>query len=104
LTNYIISDIQKKPRTYRIGVFTTTLTITFVILLYCVLDLLPVVFLKLAQDQAGESDFVYTSQSSANTSYSGDVFMYNQEVFTPRIASGGFTIPLVNATEMIEKT
>ena len=102
LTSYIMSDIQKKPRSYRIGVFTITLTISFVILLYCVLDVLPVVFLKLAQNQAGESDFVYTSQSSSNVTYSTDNFMYNMEAYGSREDTSDFEFPLINTTEFIQ--
>ena len=104
LTSYILSDIQKKPRSYRIGVFTITLTITFIIVLYCILDVLPVVFLKLAQNQAGESDFIYTAQSSSNQSYSGDNFMYNVGAYESRESLNDFVFPLINGTEFFEKT
>ena len=34
ISRYIISDMKKKPRSYKIGVFTVTLTVTFCIVLY----------------------------------------------------------------------
>lgn len=68
------------------------------------LDVLPVAFLKLAQNQAGESDFVFSSLSSANVSYSGDVFLYSSDAYDNREGNNNFTFPLINATEMYELT
>lgn len=69
-------------------------------LIYNVLDLTPVVFLKLSQDQVGESDFVFGPKPSYNISESADVFMYDGE--HPRKPVPGYILPFVNATQMQE--
>jgi len=73
-----------------------TLTITFVVLMYNILDVSPVVFLKLAQDQVGESDFIYTKVASVNTSETGDIYMYSDNVYQQRKSKPKFTLPFVN--------
>jgi hypothetical protein len=72
-----MADISKKPKSYRIGVFTVTMTVTFVILIYNILNIAPAVFLKLSEDQIGESDIVFRSMASMNISQSADLFMYS---------------------------
>ena len=104
-TSYIISDMKKKPRSYKIGVFTVTLTVTFCIVLYWVLDVMPVMFLKLSQNQVGESDLVYTALSPKNVSYTADNYMYDQSQIAVRNSiSTNFYLPLVNWSKVIEET
>ena len=44
--NYIISDIHKKKRSFRIGVFTIFLVVTFIMMLKSLVDIAPIAFLK----------------------------------------------------------
>lgn len=104
LTSYVLSDMIKKPKAYRIGIFTVTITVTFVILLYSILDILPVVFLKQAQDQVGESDFIYTSVAAENVSQSGDYFMYDSTYVSERKPLSNFSLPVINGTELFSQT
>lgn len=85
-------------RAYKIGVFTVSITVAFVVLIYNILDVSPSVFLKLSQDQIGESDIIFRSMSASNISESGDVFMYGRQSERPKPPP--FTLPFVNATEM----
>jgi len=43
---YIRSDIEKKARSFRIGVFTVFLVVSFITLLKSIVDVAPVAFLK----------------------------------------------------------
>jgi hypothetical protein len=104
LTGYIISDMKKKPRSYKIGIFTVTLTITFVILLYSILDILPLVFLKQAQNTVGESDFVYTAFPTLNITQSGDKFMYDETQYSTRAPPQNNSQPFINATQLLNLT
>ena len=104
LTSYIFSDVKKKPKSYMIGIFTVSLTITFIILLYSILDLLPYIFLKQAQDTVGESDLVYTARSAENISQSADHFAYNSVYHTVRTEAPDDTSTFVNFTLMEQKT
>lgn len=79
LINYISSDVKKKPSSYIIGIFTVIVTITFIVFLYSIVDILPLVFLKQAQNTAGESDFVYKAKNSNKLSSSIDTYIYNSE-------------------------
>jgi Na+/H+ antiporter NhaC len=54
---YVISDIKKKQRSFRIGVFTIFLVVSFISMLKGVVDVAPIAMLKVAQDQAGCFDF-----------------------------------------------
>mmetsp|Transcript_22269 Transcript_22269/g.34450 ORF Transcript_22269/g.34450 Transcript_22269/m.34450 type:complete len:86 (-) Transcript_22269:3705-3962(-) len=44
--NYLASDIKKKKRTFKIGVFTIFLVVSFVTFLKAAVDVAPVAFLK----------------------------------------------------------
>ena len=68
------------------------------ILLYNVLDLTPIVFLKIAEDQVGESDLIYTAKPAANISYSVDTFSYSG--VDKRIARDKWALPFINITKM----
>ena len=57
-------------------------------------------FLKLAQDQVGESDFVFTKIAAKNMSQSGDLFMYGENAFEHREPIPVVTLPFVNTTEL----
>lgn len=104
LSGYIIADMKKKPRSYKIGIFTVTLTISFVILLYSILDILPLVFLKQAQNTVGESDFVYTAFPTLNITQSGDKFMYDETQYLTRAPPQNNSQPFINATQLLNMT
>jgi hypothetical protein len=53
---YIRKDIKKKPTSFRIGVFTVFLVVSFITALKSLIDVAPIAFLKTAQDQAGSID------------------------------------------------
>ena len=44
--NYIVSDVHKKKRSFRIGVFTIFLVVTFIMMLKALVDVAPIAFLK----------------------------------------------------------
>ena len=46
ILDYIKSDITKKKRSFKIGVFTIFLVVTFIMLLKSIVDVAPVAFLK----------------------------------------------------------
>lgn len=50
ICHYIYSDIQKKQRSFKIGVFTIFLVVTFIMLLKSLVDVAPIAFLKVGQD------------------------------------------------------
>ena len=83
--------------------FTVTLTISFVILMYNILDISPVVFLKLAQDQVGESDFVFTKTPGFNISEGADVNMYSLPAFDKRKPRPVISSPFINFTQIDHK-
>jgi hypothetical protein len=60
--NYITSDIIKKKRSFLIGVFSIYLVVSFITFLKSVIDISPIVFLNVGQEQAGIFDFeIYAS-------------------------------------------
>ena len=50
ILNYIRKDIKKKAKSFRIGVFTVFLVVSFITALKSLIDVAPIAFLKVAQD------------------------------------------------------
>jgi len=48
ITRYIYADIKKKQRSFKIGIFTIILVVTFLTLLKSLIDISPIAFLKVA--------------------------------------------------------
>ena len=80
ILNYVQSDIKKKQRSFKIGVFTIFLVVTFIVMLKSVVDKIGVAFLKVAQDQGGIFDIMMTSGSDGY-SVAGDIDLYNSDPF-----------------------
>lgn len=80
IVNYIGSDITKKKRSFKIGVFTIFLVVTFIVLLKSIVDVAPIAFLKVGQDQSGVFDFQITSDYE-EPYIDGDVNMYTADPF-----------------------
>lgn len=80
ITNYVVSDIKKKQRSFKIGVFTIFLVVTFVVMLRSVVDKVGVAFLKVAQDQAGIFDVTLATEYGGG-SIDGDIAMYTSDPF-----------------------
>jgi hypothetical protein len=74
--NYIKSDVRKKNRQFKIGVMTVFIVVSFLAMLKSVIDVAPIAFLKVGQDQGGAFDFTLTSDYTAKLR-DGDVNAYN---------------------------
>jgi hypothetical protein len=84
--------------------FTVTITVAFIILLYSILDILPLVFLKQVQNTVGEADFLFTAVSSDSISQSADTFMYSPTFQHPRNIPNKSSLPFLNYTLFQEQT
>ena len=62
IMEYVLSDIKKKQRSFKIGVFTIFLVVSFISMLKGVVDVAPIAMLKVAQDQAGAFDFMMLTE------------------------------------------
>ena len=75
---YLLTDIKKKPRSFKIGVFSIFLVVGFVALMQSVIQLSSVVFLKIAEGQTGDADLILTPTSAENdTRLADDSFTSN---------------------------
>ncbi len=76
ISNYLMADLnnKKNANSYKIGIFTITMVITFVMIIWSTLTYSNRIFLKLAQNSAGESDFQLTPISTEDISFSGDYY------------------------------
>ncbi|CAD8092165.1 unnamed protein product [Paramecium primaurelia] len=63
---YILSDIAKRPRSFKIGLFSTYIVIAFLGLLQCLKSLSPFVFLQLAETSVGDTDLQFLPKNIAN--------------------------------------
>jgi hypothetical protein len=52
-----LSDLQRKQRAFKIGVSTIFIVVSFITMLKAIVDVSPIAFLKLAQNNAGSFDF-----------------------------------------------
>jgi hypothetical protein len=102
LLKYIFSDIRKKPRAYKIGIFTVTITVAFVVIIYNILYSAPVVFMKLAEDQVGETDIVFHALDTSKVSEGGDQFAYGTH--SKRRLPSYQKWPFVNVTDLQRQT
>lgn len=66
LLSFIVNDIRTKPRTFKIGVFSVFVVVAFLVTLQSLLQLTPILFLKLAQDQNGQFDLVFAPVAAEN--------------------------------------
>ena len=64
--NFVVTDIIKRPRSYKIGVFSIFLVISFLVFLQSVLELTPIIFIKIAEDQNGQYDLTITPIAAEN--------------------------------------
>lgn len=80
-----------------------TVTISFIVILYSILDVLPLLFLKQAQNTVGESDFVYRAKAAENISQSADYFAYNYDRSSVRTEIPDNSSAFINYTYINEK-
>jgi len=66
ILNYVITDIQKRPRSFKIGVFSVFIVVTFLTILQAGLSITPIIFIKLAENQAGDVDLMFTPIAAEN--------------------------------------
>ena len=60
ILNYLKSDIVKKQRSFKIGLISIFLVVFFIALLTNTISVSPIVFLRLSENQAGETDIIMT--------------------------------------------
>jgi len=80
------------------------ITITFIVFLYSIMDILPLIFLKQAQNTVGEADLTYRAKAAENISQTSDQFMYNSDYYVLREEPPDTSSIFVNYTNIKEKT
>jgi len=63
---YLKSDFTKKKRSFMIGVISVFLVVFFICVLMNVIEMSPVIFLRLCEDQSGETDVILLPASIQN--------------------------------------
>ncbi|KAL4502254.1 hypothetical protein ABPG72_000489 [Tetrahymena utriculariae] len=69
IIQYLINDIKKKPRSFKIGIFSIFLVIGFISAIESAFQLSPVIFLTIGEDQAGDADIVLTPVTFQNRTF-----------------------------------
>ena len=67
IITYLFQDIKKKPRSFKIGILTIFIVVGFLTLLQSALQLTPLIFLKISEDQVGDADIIFSPISAANS-------------------------------------
>ena len=82
IINYLKSDLIKKQRAFKIGLISIFLVVFFLTVLFDAIELCPSVFVKVAEEQTGEIDLIFTpflTSKSVTSQKSGfDSFFYNK--------------------------
>ncbi|CAD8045647.1 unnamed protein product [Paramecium sonneborni] len=103
IVEYIYSDIRKKPRSFKIGLFTIYLVVMFLALIQSAFSLSPLIFIQLAETTAGDTDLVFTPIPSENRTKSNtDIGPQNSNFQASQNLLNGFS--LVNQTEIVRIT
>ena len=83
IINYLKSDLIKKQRAFKIGLISIFLVVFFLTVLFDAIELCPSVFVKVAEEQTGEIDLIFTpflTSKSVTSQKSGfDSFFYNKK-------------------------
>ena len=79
---YLFQDLKKKPRSFKMGILTVFIVIGFVSLLQSVLQLSPLIFLKIAENQVSDIDMIFTPFPSVNRSDSSPSNTSNSSSFS----------------------
>ena len=66
ILNYIVTDMEKKPRSFKIGVFSIFIVVCFLTILYSAIQLAPIIFIQLAEYDVGDVDLILTPVSAQN--------------------------------------
>ncbi|CAG9323306.1 unnamed protein product [Blepharisma stoltei] len=66
LVNYLQSDMAKRPRSFRIGVCSVFIVVTFLSLLLSLILIGTVIYLKVAENEVGEADIILIPTPAAN--------------------------------------
>ena len=66
ILKYLKSDIIKKQRAFKIGLVSIYLVVFFLTMLYNVISLSPNIFIRLAEEQVSEADFIFLPQFGIN--------------------------------------
>ena len=59
------SELNKKPSSFKIGVFTVFIVVMVITMLKSVVDSAPILFVKLGQDEVGAIDFTLKASNTA---------------------------------------
>ena len=60
--NYVTLDTKKRINSFLIGLLTIIIVVFVVSILYNSVQKAPIIFLKLAEDQVGDTDVMFTSK------------------------------------------
>ena len=59
IANYLRTDLLKKQRAFRIGLISIFLVVFFLTMLLYSIFLFPAVFIRVCEEQVGESDYIF---------------------------------------------
>lgn len=66
IVTYLISDLKKKQRSFRIGLLTVLIVTTCITVLMSGITISPLIFMKLSENDVGETDVVLTPAVGSN--------------------------------------
>lgn len=66
IISYILTDMRKKPRSFKIGVFSIFIVVAFLIVLQSAKQLTPALFIRLSEGEAGDADLILSAVALEN--------------------------------------
>ena len=80
---FLITDIQRKPRTFTIGLTSIFLVVGFLVLIASLLEITPIIFMKLAEDQSGQFDLTVSPTSDDDNTTISALNPFPWQSFSP---------------------
>ena len=87
---YILTDMQKKPRAFKIGLFSIFIVVGFLVLMQSAIQISPLVFLKISENQIGDTDVILTPIPASNDSRLQDSSFNSNPLNSLRLLNGPF--------------
>lgn len=98
---YIITDIQKKPRSFKIGLFSIFIVVGFLVVMQSALQVSAIVFLKISENQVSDADLILTPIPATNDSRLQDGSFNSNPLNSLRLLDGQFLEDLCDKSDDI---
>lgn len=98
--SYILTDIRKKPRSFKIGVFSIFIVVAFLIVLQSAKQLTPALFIRLSEGEAGDADLILSAVALENDTRLTNESYVSNPIHEVRLLNG---VNIERVCDMVEE-